>query len=150
MRAMKILAGLAMLLLIGWIGLGCSNPDNLNNPDLPNPGKDNQQGDTLDPNIPVPFADWTFGAIVDMAFEKDGDLTVSDAGTGIELFDTFGIWKRTMTSETVWTGLVDEGPGWLDSGKAIIASGPPIACSWKSFFDDAHVTGGNAFPDCPS
>jgi len=142
MKATKILAGLAMLLILCWIGMGCSNPDNIVKPPLPNTGDDTT---IIDPNIPTPFADWAFGPIADMAFEKDGDLTVSDVGAGIELFDTFGIHKRNMTDDTPWTGLVDVGPGWLDSGKAVLATGPKIGCMWTSFYDDQYVTGGGSF-----
>ena len=153
MRAMKILAGLVMLLMFAWLGMGCSNPDNFNSPTLPDPGKDDPQGDPIYPDIPVPFSDTEFEAmtaLVDLAFEKDGDLVLSDSGQGLLLFDPLGKFKRNISNgQTVWTGLVDVGPGVNDSGKSIIVSGPPIECAWKSFYDDAHVTGGAPFPDCP-
>ena len=152
MRAMKIFAGLVMLLLFVWIGIGCSNPDNLTNPDLPETGEDVEQGDSIDPDIPVPFADYAFGPILDFAFEKDGDLAISDASVGVPLFDSFGIYKdRNMTEgDMPFTGMIDLGPGLLDNGKAVIITGPPIFCSWFTVFDDAHVVGGGSFRDTPA
>jgi hypothetical protein len=150
MRVLKILASLAMLLLFVWIGLGCSNPDNSIQPDLPDPGKEGPQGDPMDPNIPMPFSDVEFGSIVDLAFEKDGDLVVSGFTDGINLYDNLGVFKRQMVSSVLWPGVVDVGPGWLDSGKSVIAMGTPIKCAWRSFYDDAYVTTGAPFPDCPT
>jgi hypothetical protein len=151
MRAMKLLAGLAMLLIFAWIGIGCSNPDNANQPNLPNPGDDNHQGDPLDPNIPVPFADQAFNNILDIAFEKDGDLVISDEDTGILLFDHLGTFKRNLsTNTTPWTGLVDTGPGVLDKGKGVIVSGPVIGCAWSTADDDAYVAGSGPFRNAPA
>lgn len=151
MRAMKILAGLAMLLLFVWVGLGCSNPDNINQPDLPDPGQDGPQGDPLDPNIPIPFAGEVYENILDIAFEKDGDIVISDEVKGIYLYDHLGLFKKDMSEGTVpWTGLVDTGPGVLDKGKGVIGSGPPIGCSWWTFDDDLFVEGSGPFRMAPA
>ena len=149
MRVMKILAGLVMLLLLGWMVIGCSNPDNVVKPPLPNTG-DNDQQSNPDPTIPTPFAGVTFGEIFDIVFEKDGDPVISDPSNGIRLFDTFGVFKRTMDPGSSWFGMVDVGPGWLDNGKAVIATGeqvPAGPCAWATFYDDQYVTGGGSFGD---
>jgi hypothetical protein len=147
MKGFGFLTIIAMLLLIAWVSVGCSNADNLTQPSPPDPGVNDQQGNALDPDIPVPFADTEFGRILDFAFEKDGDLAISDEGQGILLFDNFGDLKRNISEgSTPWTGMIDVGPGWLDSGRGVIATGPSIKCAWTSFYDDKYVSGGTAFP----
>jgi hypothetical protein len=148
MRAMKLLAGLAMLLIFAWIGLGCSNPDNTNNPNIPNPGDGKEP---LDQNIPIPFADQDYTSVLDIAFEKDGDIVVSDLTRGILLYDHLGALKRNLSTGTApWTGLVDTGPGVLDKGKGVIVSGPVIGCAWSTADDDAYVAGSGPFRNAPA
>ena len=159
MRGFRLVSTIAMLALFLWVGIGCSNPDNVNTPDVPNIN-DNIPGDVLDPQIPPSFVlpeaeggELGLSIMYDLAFEKDGDLVISTP-TGVQLFDPFAQWKRdisrTPPGESPWDGLVDAGPGLNDTGRAMIVTGPPIACSWISFYDDANVTGGSPMADCPS
>lgn len=150
MKGLRLLAPIAMLALFLWVGLGCSNPDNVNTPNVPNVN-DGIPGDVLDPQIPPSFLreGEGLGFIYDMAFEKDGDLVFS-TGVGLSLFDQFAQFKRDIDGRSVWDGLVDTGPGVNDTGRAVIATGDPVDCAWTSLYDDAHVTGGSPMADCPS
>ena len=149
MRKMKILVPLVMLALFVCVGFGCSNPDNLNLPEVPNTGGDGPGGDPIDPTTPTPYTQVDLDVILDFAFEKDGDLAISEMNTGIQLFDTFGEYRRRISTQppgiTPYDGMVDIVPGWQDSGRGIIATGPPVECGWVSFYDDEYVTGGTLF-----
>lgn len=153
MMRLKFLVPIAMLTLIVWVGLGCSNADNLNSPVVPTTGGD--PSDPMDPNTPVPFSALAeeLGEgynILDFAFEKDGDLAISESSSGIWLFDTFGEFKRNLSDQSGFDGLVDVIPGAWDSGRGIIATGTPvIGCGWTSFYDDLYVTGGTLGPGAP-
>jgi hypothetical protein len=156
MKGLRLLAPIAMLALFLWVGIGCSNPDNVNFPDVPNIGDDNG-GDVLDPSIPPSYVlpndagDLFSGVqILDLAFEKDGDLVFAIA-SGLELFDPFAQHKRNIQSG-IFDGLVDQGPGVNDFGRGVIATGPdlPNPCAWMSIYDDQFVTGGSPMADCPS
>lgn len=153
MRKMKILVPLVMLALFVWVGLGCSNPDNLNLPEVPNTGGDGPPGDLIDPTTPTPYAEGLPDSpnILDFAFEKDGDLAISEAATGIHLFDTFGEYKRNISpGQAGFEGLIDVVPGAWDSGRGVIAtSSTLIGCGWVSFYDDLYVTGGTLGPGAP-
>lgn len=151
MMRMKFLVPIAMLTLIVWIGLGCSNADNLNLPVVPTTG--GIPSDPIDPNTPTPFSELPELAgdnyyILDFAFEKDGDLAISENSAGIMLFDTFGVLKRNISNgQTGFDGMIDVMPGALDSGRGIIATGLPVpGCAWTSFYDDQYVTGGTLGP----
>lgn len=151
MIRMKFLIPIAMLTLLVWVGLGCSNADNLNLPVVP-PVTGNPS-DPIDPNTPVPFAGLPEGyRILDFAFEKDGDMAISDSTSGILLFDTFGELKRNISNgQTGFDGMIDVMPGGLDSGRGIIATGVPVVgCGWTSYYDDLYVTGGTLGPAAPS
>jgi hypothetical protein len=151
MNKIRILVPLAMLALLVWVGFGCSNADNLNLPIVPPTGGDGPQGDPIDPGTPVPYSQVEFTNILDFAFEKDGDLAISDSASGIHLFDTFGEYKRNISEgATGYDGMIDVMPGLLDSGRGIIATGlPVIGCGWVSFYDDEYVTGGTLGPGAP-
>ncbi len=148
MKGLRFLAPVAMLAILIWVGIGCSNPDNVNYPEVPNINDDNP-GDVLDPGIPPSFVvpedeGDGLGFIADMAFEKDGDIVFSN-GAGLLLFDPFAQFKRNIGGG-YWDALVDTGPGVNDSGRSIIASGPdadPGQCTWVAFYDDEFVTGGS-------
>jgi hypothetical protein len=155
MRKASILLPVIILVLFAWIGSGCSNADNLNLPEVPNTGNDGPQGDPIDPNTPAPYSQVEFTSILDFAFEKDGDLAISDGASGIHLFDTFGEYKRLISTTppgvAPYDGMIDVGPGPLDSGRGIIATGTPIpGCGWVSFYDDQYVTGGTLGPAPPA
>jgi len=151
MMRMKFLVPIAMLTLLVWVGIGCSNADNLNFPVVP-PTTDGNPSDPIDPNTPTPFADLPLGYyILDFAFEKDGDMAISDSSSGILLFDTFGELKRNISpGQTGFDGIIDVMPGGLDSGRGIIATGVPVpGCGWTSYYDDKYVTGGTLGPAAP-
>lgn len=153
MRKMKILVPLVMLALFVWVGFGCSNPDNLNLPPVPPTGGDGPGGDLIDPTTPTPYAEGLpeHPVILDFAFEKDGDLAISERSSGIFLFDTFGVLKRNISlGAAPYDGLIDVVPGAWDSGRGIIATGiPVVGCGWTSFYDDLYVTGGTLGPGAP-
>ena len=152
MTKMKTMILILMLTLIVTVGFGCSNADNLNLPELPNTGTDGTQGDEIDPDIPTPYTQLPDGYnILDFAFEKDGDLAISEASSGVLLFDTFGELKRNISNgQAGFNGLIDVGPGALDSGRGIIATGNSvIGGGWTSFYDDQYVTGGTLGPSAP-
>jgi hypothetical protein len=145
MKALRILVPIAMLAMFIWVGLGCSNPDTAVNPDLPNPGDDYNEGDQPQFPPPTPYYHESMSSIHDFAFEKDGELAISDDNAGIFLFDTFGEFRRMLNGQTTWDGLIDVGPGVGDWGRGIIATGSPIACFWASHYDDQYVSGGTSF-----
>ena len=156
MRKMKILVPLVMLAIFVCVGFGCSNPDNLNLPEVPNTGGDGPSGDLIDPSTPTPYGYVEDGpwpehpVILDFAFEKDGDLAISEGTSGVHLFDSFGEHKRIISTGGVYDGLIDVVPGAWDSGRGVIATGTPVAgCGWTSFYDDEHVTGGTLGPSAP-
>jgi hypothetical protein len=147
MRFLKILVPIAMLAMFLGLAFGCSNPDNLNLPKVPNPD-DEGGGDPLQPPVPTPYAtpeDVEITRIIDIAFEKDGDLAFSDANSGIHLFDPFGEYRKVMSGNTVWDGMVDMGPGVGDSGMGIVATGASELgdCIWEPLYDDLS---GGTFP----
>lgn len=151
MARMKILVPIVMLALILVLGFGCSNADNLNLPDLPNTGTEGPQGDELDPDTLTPYSQVDLAVILDFAFEKDGDLAISEASSGIHLFDTFGELKRNISSGVApFNALISAGPNALDSGRGVIAAGTSVpGGGWTSFYDDEYVTGGTLGPSPP-
>ena len=126
-----------MIMMVVLFALGCSNPDGGVSPPLPNEGTY-----APDPDIPVPFVDYDGGAILDIAFEKDGDCVLAMAAGGLRLYDPFGARKWFPQDGGVWQGLVDANGAILNSGIGIL--GLTQGVDWRD--DDMYVDHSPYFP----
>jgi len=137
---LKILAS-GMVVLLALAMWGCSNPDEDDDPIVPDPSGPGSTTGPMDPFIPTPFAYNFGGTITDIGIEGDGDIVIA-AETGMQLFTPYGVWKKTLTGQVI-TGIASSNQGNLDTGRGVQAIGPGVAnCNPQPYYDDNYVQGG--------